>query len=104
MPVLRSLLTFGTGCGGAGPGDTGEGPDTPLASVTAAVSDANLYDSFTRANSASLGSLEQGGQAWKFIPSGTRGRRWWTRRGKRWNLPGGKRHPFPRGRLEALSW
>jgi hypothetical protein len=70
VPVLLSLLTFGTGCGGAGPGDTGEGPDTPLASVTAAASDANLYDSFTRANSASLGSLEQGGQAWKFIPSG----------------------------------
>jgi hypothetical protein len=70
LPMMLPVLALGTACGGdAEPGATLE---APLATEAQAASDANLYDSFTRANSAtSLGSLEQGGQAWSVTPSGT---------------------------------
>ncbi|MFP2924550.1 hypothetical protein ACLESO_04910 [Pyxidicoccus sp. 3LG] len=62
LPLLLPLLSLGAGCGGAEPG----GPlEAPLATGAQAASDANLYDSFTRANHDSrLYSLEQGVHAW----------------------------------------
>ncbi|MFP2910218.1 hypothetical protein ACLESD_35300 [Pyxidicoccus sp. 3LFB2] len=69
LPMLLPMLTLGTACGDAGPDDTLE---APMATGTQAASDANLSDAFTRANSStSLGSLEQGGQAWSITPAGT---------------------------------
>lgn len=64
--VLFPLLVLGVGCGGA---DTAA--EGALASASAAASDAPLYDSFTRTNSTTLGSLEQGAQAWSYTPAGT---------------------------------
>lgn len=67
LPVLLPLLSLGTGCGGAEPGDA---PEASLATAAQAASDANLHDSFTRADSTtSLGGLEQGAQAWSLTPS-----------------------------------
>lgn len=68
LPVLVPMLWLGTACGEAEPGDTLE---APLSTGAQAASDANLYDSFTRVNSTSLGSLEQGSQAWSLTPAGT---------------------------------
>ncbi|RKH34128.1 hypothetical protein D7X12_35340 [Corallococcus sicarius] len=65
------LLTWNLACGE--PSETEALDAVPTLSTGAdALSDANLYDSFTRANSAaSLGSLEQGGQGWSITPAGT---------------------------------
>ncbi|QSQ28621.1 hypothetical protein JY651_29995 [Pyxidicoccus parkwayensis] len=66
LSLLVPLLSLGTGCGDAEPGDALE---APLASGAQAASDANLYDSFTRPNHDSrLGSLEQGVHGWTSTP------------------------------------
>ncbi|MCP3138655.1 hypothetical protein [Pyxidicoccus xibeiensis] len=70
MPVFLPLLALGTACGAPSLEDSVE---APLASQSqGAASGANLYDAFSRANSATtLGSLELGGQPWSYTPSGT---------------------------------
>ncbi|WP_224365345.1 hypothetical protein [Hyalangium versicolor] len=66
LSLLLPLLSLGTGCGGE---EAGDALEAPLAEATQAVSDANLYDSFTRANHDSrLYSLEQGVHAWTPTP------------------------------------
>lgn len=71
-------LSVGTGCGGEAPGDT---PEASLNTETQAVSDANLYDSFTRANHDSrLYGLEQGIHSWTGNP-------YW---GAAWGITGGR--------------
>ncbi|AKF85552.1 hypothetical protein MFUL124B02_13500 [Myxococcus fulvus 124B02] len=66
LPLILPLLSLGTGCGGAEPGETSE---ASLSTMAQAASDAPLYDSFTRANHDSrLYSLEQGTHAWASTP------------------------------------
>ncbi|MCP3097267.1 hypothetical protein LZ198_00105 [Myxococcus sp. K15C18031901] len=79
-PALLSLLfpLVSLGCGGEESRDTRE---APLAAATQAASDANLYDSFSRANHDSrLNSLEQGVHAWTSNP-------YW---GSAWGVMGGR--------------
>ncbi|NMO15779.1 hypothetical protein HPC49_03475 [Pyxidicoccus fallax] len=69
LPVLFPVLWLGTACGEPSQGDTRE---APVAAQEQGASDANLYDSFTRANSTTgLGGLEQGSQTWSYTPAGT---------------------------------
>jgi hypothetical protein len=68
LSVLLPLLTLGSACDGTSPGETSEAL-AQLDGIDTALADSNLYDSFTRANSTTLGSLEAGGQTWSYTPS-----------------------------------
>ncbi|MDC0711453.1 hypothetical protein POL68_23480 [Stigmatella sp. ncwal1] len=69
VSMLLALLSLGPACGEALPGEPFE-ESLRLSPGVAALADSNLYDSFTRANSATtLGSLETGGQSWSYTPS-----------------------------------
>ncbi|RKH65688.1 hypothetical protein [Corallococcus llansteffanensis] len=71
LPLLLPLLTWNLACGAPAETDVLDAALAPT-SRSDDLSDANLYDSFTRTNStSSLGSLEQGGQGWSITPAGT---------------------------------